>query len=651
MAVENLIEGVWRSLRLNRWKALLIIGVALAATTVSARYFPVVYESNSLLRVLSTEDVSKSELAASMNGLLSQRPVVQETLRDKGITRDPRTTADLFLLEDAGPGLVKLVVRHANPSTLRELGDTLIQTLSEQFLPFSSEADRLEQSALERKKEALEEKLTQLRQDLVTAQTQPLVSTDPPEKMAIDAELQAQAARLEEARRKVAEAPRTLKVASTEESEEYRRIKRELSRNREQLTDLLRNYREKHPRVVQANAEVAVLERSLKAVNIRRDREIPNPELETLQNDVAAAEARLSELQTQATEVAKAQTPVAPPPSPAVIEGRIKALEDLYQDVVVKLEGLSLKQQTAQGRIQVLQKDREGPQPIGLSVTQRQIIGVLCGTLLAVILLYTPAPRIPEIVAIPTPSPAGHAYPREREPEIEAIFRILQAPALTHTRLALPDPVASSAPCLYDERLIVLNEPDSRRLEPYRALRTNLEIQLSEAHIRIVLASSSRSNMGRTTLVANLGVLLAQDGYSVCLVDANLRKPALHRLFDQESAHGLSSILCGSGGIELIKKTKIKNLSLLPAGPIPPNPAQLLGSPAMIDLLDQLKRKYELVLIDAPALLDHPDAGILASLAAGVVFLNRQGEPEADIRAARDFLKTARTKVLGFVQT
>ncbi len=157
--------------------------------------------------------------------------------------------------------------------------------------------------------------------------------------------------------------------------------------------------------------------------------------------------------------------------------------------------------------------------------------------------------------------------------------------------------------------------------------------------------------MGRTTLTANLGVLFAQAGYSVVLVDANLRKPALHRVFDLENHQGLTTALCGGEGIGLVKTTSVKNLGLLPSGPLPPTPAELLGSVAMIDLLDQMKRRVELLLIDTPGLLDYPDAGILASQAGGVVFLHREGEPEADICASRDFLKSIRAKVLGYVKS
>ena len=101
----------------------------------------------------------------------------------------------------------------------------------------------------------------------------------------------------------------------------------------------------------------------------------------------------------------------------------------------------------------------------------------------------------------------------------------------------------------------------------------------------------------------------------------------------------------------MIQPSTVKNLVVIPSGPIPPNPYELLGSTVAKDFLDTLKRRFELVLIDTPGLLDFPDARIMASNVTGVVFLHREGESESDIRASREFLKNLKSRVLGFVQT
>ncbi|HNW36494.1 MAG TPA: CpsD/CapB family tyrosine-protein kinase, partial [Candidatus Ozemobacteraceae bacterium] len=177
------------------------------------------------------------------------------------------------------------------------------------------------------------------------------------------------------------------------------------------------------------------------------------------------------------------------------------------------------------------------------------------------------------------------------------------------------------------------------------------QIALAETGTRIVQVCSSRSGMGRSTLVANLAILFAQSNYSVVLVDANFRHPVLHRVFDTDNHNGLSTALCGQPAANIVKPTMMKNLGLITAGPTPPHPVELIGSVSMIELLETLKRRVELVIIDTPALLEYPDAGILAEQSGGVVFLHREGEPEADLKASQDFLKNIRATVLGYVTT
>ena len=330
-------------------------------------------------------------------------------------------------------------------------------------------------------------------------------------------------------------------------------------------------------------------------------------------------------------------------------EHRLKAVEELYSETLRKLEGLEIKQDTVAGKIQVLKKEMAAPRPIGFSFAQRELLGLLSGTLLALVLLYTPQNRHQGLVTVSDASIlATGGLPWTSDTEV--IHRIMQVPALSKTRLALPMPgECDTHP--HDDRLIAVNEPNSRKLEPFKGLKTNLQILIAETGARIVLVCSSRSGMGRSTLVANTGYLMAQDGYSVAVVDANFRKPSLHRIFDLENHQGLSTNLCGTPNPVLHQPIFSPNLGILPSGPIPPNPSELLGSKSMIKLLDMLKRRYDVVLIDTPPFLEFPDAGILTSISSGVVFLSRLGEPEKDVQASRDFLKNLRSNVLGFVQT
>ncbi len=647
MAQETLIEGIFRSLNRSRGQVFTLLLVALAATAYLNHAFPTVYESQALLRVLTTERDSHVSLAASMNGILSQRAILNDALTACGIDLSGKPGAELFSFEDNGPGLVLMRVRNSDPDLLPVMGDSFIRTLSQKFLSYSSDSQSFEIEALEKKRLALQEKIRDTRRDLESSQAIDCLGitigghVSPEEVRALETKISEDEVKL----RKI---PAVKVVAAKETSKSFTETLLQLSEARANLLELLKTYREKHPKVVGANDLIDRLEQRLKSTPRRKDTQISNPEYETLKSEIERNQARLTEMKILALQPRPEASEATPAQDPETLKTRLSTLEGLYADCLKNLEDVKLRQSSADGRIQVLKKDREPPQAIGLTWVQRQGLGLLCGALLSVLLLYSPAPTKTEIVSMSAPILMN---PGPALPALD-YHPILQVPALAHSRLALPEPDAESV-CVtqYDERLIALNEPDSKKLEPYRTLRSNLQIAFSETGARILIVASSRTGMGRTTLIANLGVLFAQAGYSVVLVDANFRRPVLHRLFDLENHQGLSNVLCGRGSINLVQATSVKNLGVLTSGPVPQNPSELLGSVSMIELLESLKRRVEIVMIDTPALLDYPDAGILASNAGGIVFLNRTDEPEKDIASSRDFLRNIRARILGYVTT
>ncbi|HEY9072464.1 MAG TPA: polysaccharide biosynthesis tyrosine autokinase [Candidatus Ozemobacteraceae bacterium] len=649
MAQENLFEGILRSLHRHRGAAVMIVGATLLVTALVSRFYPTLYESRTLLRVMASELGRGDSPAAVMNGILSQKAVATEVLRTCGLDlgSEPRYTP--FCLEDAGQGLVSLTVRDSNPARLPELGDAVIRTLSERFLGYSGETGEFEIEMLEKKKGILREKLDTARKAVLDASRVPLFQNDA---MAIEEEMQVIGTRLQDDKKRLLTLPRIRVIPSSATEDALAETRDALAAARSELKQLLETYREKHPKVIAAQERITNLQARQRRLSSQRDRKEANPEFETLQQEIARSEARLEELKNKwleanRTPALQAAGGAAGEPAP-VIEARIKSLEGLYSETLMRLEELQIRKSSAVGRIQVLRKDIDAPRPIGLSLFQRELVAILSGALLAVFLLYTPAPMKAELIGTPAqmlqtmlPAPGG---------QVTEPGRLLEMSPLSAARLALPVP-DSIQHASYDERLIVLNEPNSRRLEPYKALVSNLQIALSESGTRIIHVCSSRSGMGRSTLTANLAILFAQAGYSTILIDANLRRPVLHRVFDTDNTHGLGTALFGHPSSNLVKQTMIKNLGLITAGPIPPSPAELLGSVSMIELLETLKRRVELVLIDTPALLEYPDAGILAGQAGGVIFLHRDGEPEADLKASREFLKNIRANILGYVTT
>jgi capsular exopolysaccharide synthesis family protein len=147
--------------------------------------------------------------------------------------------------------------------------------------------------------------------------------------------------------------------------------------------------------------------------------------------------------------------------------------------------------------------------------------------------------------------------------------------------------------------------------------------------IRTVLFTSPGPNEGKSTTALNFSVMLAQQGQRVLLLDADLRRPSLHRALDILREPGLTNLLVGDAEVrEAIRPNVLPSLDFLPSGPFPPNPSELLNSKAMERLLDELKGKYSHVILDSPPVLAVTDASVLGAHADGVVVVLRSGETE-----------------------
>lgn len=176
-------------------------------------------------------------------------------------------------------------------------------------------------------------------------------------------------------------------------------------------------------------------------------------------------------------------------------------------------------------------------------------------------------------------------------------------------------------------RLWLQTAPGTQAAESFRILRTNLQFLAVERRIKTLLVTSPSPQEGKTTVTANLAASLAAGGYRTLLVDGDLRHPTIQLYFDVEHAGGLSDVLAGTLALkDAIRPTGFNNLSVMTAGPQPPNPSELFGSQRMQQLVDSLQEDFDFVVFDAPPTLIVADAPALAANLDGVIFVVRSGQ-------------------------
>ena len=202
--------------------------------------------------------------------------------------------------------------------------------------------------------------------------------------------------------------------------------------------------------------------------------------------------------------------------------------------------------------------------------------------------------------------------------------------------------------------LVAQHLPKSQMSEAFRALRTALLLSQADRPPQVILVTSALPREGKTTAAANLAVTLAQLGDRTLLIDADLRKPGVGRLLSLGNGKyaGLSSYLAGVSSLDLvtIQHPAIPNLSAIPTGPLPPNPADLLSSHKLTEAIAELRAKFKFIVIDSPPIMAATDAVILSVKADGVLLVVRSGEtPKEAFTRTRDLLLSVKCHLLGVV--
>ena len=199
--------------------------------------------------------------------------------------------------------------------------------------------------------------------------------------------------------------------------------------------------------------------------------------------------------------------------------------------------------------------------------------------------------------------------------------------------------------------IISYNDPKSVISEQYRAIRTNIEYSNVDQNTKTILVTSSDKNEGKTTTVSNLAVSFANLNKKVLLIDCDLRNASIHKMFKINNIYGLTDILAKDRAVDkCIQKTELENLYVLTAGAIPPNPAEILSSEKMKNLIEDLKNIYDYIFIDTPPIGLVTDAGALSSFIDGVVLVVKSESVEKKyLEETKKKLDAVDARILGAI--
>lgn len=200
-------------------------------------------------------------------------------------------------------------------------------------------------------------------------------------------------------------------------------------------------------------------------------------------------------------------------------------------------------------------------------------------------------------------------------------------------------------------RMLMMGYFKSVFSEQFRSIRANINFSIKDKGAKTLLITSASVGEGKSTIASNLGVAFAQEGKKVLLIDADLRKPTMHFTFNQFISPGITNLLLSNWSIEdVVKDSGIKGLHIITCGPIPPNPAELISHRSMDQFIAEAKKKYDLIIFDAPPLLSVADAQVLSEKCDGTIVVVSLGKTEKrNMVKAIEALQHSKANIVGAV--
>lgn len=408
-------------------------------------------------------------------------------------------------------------------------------------------------------------------------------------------------------------------VLSSEIIKEMKKMEMDLY-NR--MSELSKKYGKRHPQMVALESELGELKKR-KATEVKRvisslrsEYQLALAREDSLKGALAQQKAETLELNKKAVQY-------------GVLQRQAESARNMYELLVKRFKETSLTEEMKTGNIRIVDRAEVPRSPIKPKKQRNLLLSLVVGLALGIGLVFL-LEYLDNTIKLP-----------------EEIKEHLKIPYLGPVTAVSLNGTPEGVP----RDLVALHSPKSTVSESFRGIRTGILFSSAGQAPKTILVTSAGPEEGKTFCSANLAATMAQAGSRVALLDCDMRRPRVHKLFGMSKEKGISNILVGSAEIrESIIPTPVKNLEIITSGPIPPNPSELIGSKNMVKLLEVLKTRYDRIVIDSPPITAVTDSAILGGRADGVVLVVRAAEtPRELVKNGVAQLRQVNAHVLGAI--
>ena len=376
-------------------------------------------------------------------------------------------------------------------------------------------------------------------------------------------------------------------------------LRNQILKAEQNTEELSKKFGKKHPAMIKAEEELKVLQQ-------KRDQEIRRvigsikTEYELAKSNESSLQRMFSGTKAEALDLNEKFIQYG------VLSREVDTNRQLYDALIKRMKEQSVTEEIQTVNVWVVEKAEKPASPVKPRKSLNILLGIIVGLFGGIGLAFF----------------------------IEYLDNTIKSPEDVETRLGVP--VLGVVPLLEskDENIeeIILKEPQSIYAESYKTIRTAILLSSATRPPQNIQVTSMGPNEGKTVTSVNLAITIARSGYSVLLVDSDLRKPRIHTIFRLNNLSGLSTYLAGATtDIETVFKQPLTNLTVIPSGPIPPNPSELLGSNRTNELISLLNERFDLIIWDSPPLMSVTDSLILSRILDGTIIVTKAGKTTYEI--------------------